>query len=190
MEGVDPLDLDIRRRIYRFIIKNPGLHEREISRILKIPLTTVDYHLHYLVKRDILQIKIDGHYARFYAKQDIGIKEMSLLSILRTQVTRRILIFLMTHPYASHREIAHHMMLSSSTVSFHLKKMINTGVISQIKQSRGSFYLVNEPDVVINLLITYRRSFFDHVVDHFVDIWYSLHPEIVNKKKNKINGEE
>ena len=44
------LKLETRRKIYTHILKAPGLHEREISRVLNIPLSTLDYHIQFLNK--------------------------------------------------------------------------------------------------------------------------------------------
>jgi len=48
MKKKDALDLEIRRSIYNHILKSPGLHERELARVLDIPLSTLDYHLYYI----------------------------------------------------------------------------------------------------------------------------------------------
>ena len=44
------LKLEIRRKIYDFVDKNPGLHVREISRRMDIPINTLIYHIKYLKK--------------------------------------------------------------------------------------------------------------------------------------------
>lgn len=50
MDEEQALDLEIRRKIYNHIVNSPGLYERELSRALNIPLSTLDYHLYYLKK--------------------------------------------------------------------------------------------------------------------------------------------
>jgi len=47
------LKLEIRRKIYDFVDKNPGLHVREISRRMDIPINTLIYHIKYLKKLDV-----------------------------------------------------------------------------------------------------------------------------------------
>ena len=42
------LELEKRRKIYNYILTNPGLHFNEIVRGLQIPKTTLEYHLNYL----------------------------------------------------------------------------------------------------------------------------------------------
>ena len=62
MKKEDTLALEARREIYNLILANPGLHEREIGRKLEMSLSTLDYHLHYLEKREIVTSKKDGRY--------------------------------------------------------------------------------------------------------------------------------
>jgi len=42
------LENDRRRKIYTVIKKNPGLHIRELQRVLDIPLASLQYHLNYM----------------------------------------------------------------------------------------------------------------------------------------------
>lgn len=66
MAADDPLELDTRRRIYRHLQKVPGAHMREIGRDLEIPMGTLEYHLHYLVKAGLLTTRQDARYTRYF----------------------------------------------------------------------------------------------------------------------------
>ena len=57
MRKEELLKLKIRRQIYQFILKYPGFHFSEISRKLKIPKTTLNYHLSYLEKYGFIVVK-------------------------------------------------------------------------------------------------------------------------------------
>jgi len=48
------LELELRRNIYDFILKNPGFHLRGLSRKLKIPKSTLLHHLKILKKRELI----------------------------------------------------------------------------------------------------------------------------------------
>ncbi|RLF50977.1 MAG: transcriptional regulator, partial [Thermoplasmata archaeon] len=58
----DYLALETRKKIYELIASSPGLHKREIARELKMSLSTIDYHLHYMEKKSIVVAKFDGKY--------------------------------------------------------------------------------------------------------------------------------
>ena len=179
------LDLDIRRRIYECIVRSPGLHEREISRVLTIPLSTLDYHLFYLKKRNLIIGKSDGRYTRFYVAGEIGIKDKNVLSVLRQKVTRSIIMFLLLHPGSNHREISEYIHLAASTTSFHLNKLVDLGIITRTPEGRTSKYAVVEPDYLSDLLIIYQKSFVDKAVDRFIDLWLEINPDKVRKKEQQ-----
>jgi len=186
MDGKDEiLQIDSRRKIFLFIKKNPGLHEREISRQMNIPLGTLDYHLHFLEKRDLIKTRSDGHYTRYFISGEISLQAEILLKILRQKTPRKILVFLLESKHAFHRDIQNHLGLAASTVSFHLNKMVELGVIKKVVIGRESIFSVISPDKVIDLLITYKKSFIDSAVDNFVDTWLELNPSHIKKNKEE-----
>ena len=71
----DILELKKRREIYEFISNNSGLHMRDISRKMNIPFTTMQYHLNYLEKKELIISKNDGKYTRYFISFEIGEKE-------------------------------------------------------------------------------------------------------------------
>ena len=61
------IEIEIRKNqqfnFYNFIKNNPGLHFRELQRRLKFPLTSLEYHLSYMVRKKILlNNKIEMYY--------------------------------------------------------------------------------------------------------------------------------
>ncbi|MGE5574655.1 MAG: winged helix-turn-helix transcriptional regulator, partial [Ignavibacteria bacterium] len=62
------LENENRRKIYDIIEQNPGIHLRELQRVLDTPLTTLEYHISYLVRRKIIHSETDLHFKRYYAK--------------------------------------------------------------------------------------------------------------------------
>lgn len=182
MPKVDDLALEVRRKIYRYISNYPGLHERELSRTLQIPLGTLDYHLHYLKKRNLIMVRSDGRYSRYYIVGSMGVVEKKILGILRQKTTRKIVLFLLLNPNSTHRVICNHLNLAPSTTSFHLGNLVNLEVLIRKQKGRESLFSVCNPETISDLLITYRKSFLDKAVDQFIDVWFELNPKYVRKK--------
>ncbi len=180
----DVLDLDIRRTIYTFINRNPGVHERELSRKLHIPLSTLDYHLYNLRKRGLISTRSDGHYTRYYV-EDVGVKDKKIISVLRQRTARQIILFLLKNPNSYHRDIAAHLNLARSTTTFHLNKLVESNIVERVQKGRESTFTVVEPEDIIDLLITYQSSFIDTAVDKFIDTWLELHPDHIKKPKKR-----
>ena len=149
---------------------------REIGRDLEIPMGTLEYHLHYLVKADLLTIRQDPRYTRYFATGELSRREKDVLAVLRQKVPRQIAAHLLLAPGSSHGALLTKFALSGSTLSFHLKKLVRTGIAQQEKSGRENLYRVVEPDLVARVLIQHRATFFDDVVDRFADVWMGLEP--------------
>ena len=167
----DYLALNTRKKIFELISSSPGLHKREIARELKMSLSTVDYHLHYMEKRKIVSAKRDGKYKRYFVAEKTEAEDKRLMPLLRQETPRRIIIFLLQNPRAIHKEICREVKKAPSTVSFHLKKLIENGIIEEISLGKERAYVVKNPEKVADLIITYRSTFLDKAVDKFVNAW-------------------
>jgi DNA-binding transcriptional ArsR family regulator len=172
----DPLELDTRKRIYQYLQQFPGAHMREIGRELAIPMGTLEYHLHYLVKADLLTTRQDPRYTRYFATGGLSRREKDVLAVLRQKVPRQITAHLLLDPGASHGQLLTKFSLSASTLSFHLKKLVTAGIVSQEKSGRENLYRVVEPELVAKVLVQHKESFFDDVVDRFAGVWLALEP--------------
>ena len=177
------LELKTRRVIYNHILKNPGLHEREISRQLDMPLGTIDYHLYYLRKKELVITRSDGHYTKYYAAGKVGEKDKKILAILRQKAPRRIIIFLLLNNFSFHRDIRNHLNLAPSTISFHLNKLVGLDLINKYQSGRDTIYSIREPEYISDLLVLYKKSFLDDAVERFADTWLDLHPKHLRKSK-------
>lgn len=172
----DPLELETRRRIFQHVQKSPGAHMREIGRDLAIPMGTLEYHLHYLVKADLLTIRQDPRYTRYFATGELSRRDKDVLAVLRQKVPRQIAAHLLLEPASSHGVILAKFALAPSTLSFHIKKLVASGIVSQEKAGRENLYRVVEPELVAKVLIQHRESFFDDVIDRFAEVWQGLEP--------------
>jgi predicted transcriptional regulator len=172
----EDFELEARAKVFEIISQAPGLHLREIQKRLKIPLGTVEYHLKYFEDNDIVIVREEGGYKRYYPKKAMGSEDRKFLSLLRQQIPRRVVLFLMRNPKSSFGEIAKDLGLPPSSLSFHVKKLVKAEVIERTKKGRVSYFHVNDPDRVAKVLIAHRRSFLDELVDRFVSTWTEYHP--------------
>lgn len=164
-------ELTTRQQIYRTIELNPGCHLRELKKRVGVSsMGNLEYHLDYLERRELVLTRPNGHYKRYYITRE-RVRGKHIVGLLRQEVPRRITVFLLLNPGASHKEIGKQFTLSPSTLSFHLKKMVQRGLLSREKEGRTVHYEVLEPDDVAQVLISYRPTFLDKVVDRFAEVW-------------------
>jgi predicted transcriptional regulator len=165
------LELETRRKIYELVSKFAGNHFRDIERKCGLSASSVRYHLNYLNKRGLISEEKDGSNLRYYPKEfNFGNKK--LLSLLRQNSLRKILLFVLNNKSCNQDDISRFVGLSSSTVSWHLKKLINHEIIEDDRNGRKVEYrLLIDNEEVVNLLITYKESFFDSLVDKTIEMW-------------------
>jgi len=165
------LTLETRRAMFELVTQFPGLHFREILRRLEMSSSNLAYHLHYLVKNDILTEIQDGKLKRYYVKGKVDQREKRILSILRKEIPRGIVLFLLLNPNTGYHDILDNFDLEPSQLSYYLKKLMDKSIIVQIKQGRTTRYSVIDPDVVANVLISYQPAFLDKLVESFAEAW-------------------
>jgi len=164
----DPLELGNRKRIFEAVRQNPGVHFRELQRLISMPIGVLSYHLDYLAYRGLLTVDKQESFTRYFPGGQLGRDKQQMLGALRQEIPRGIILFLLMNPGATHGEVLQSFTISGGTLSYHIKKLVSKGLIEVNKAGRESRMTVIEPDKVSDLLIVYRRSFLDRLVDEFV----------------------
>jgi len=185
----DPLQLENRKRIYECVRGNPGLHFREIQRRISMPIGVLDYHLNYLVQKGLVTVTKQEGFSRYYPGGQIGADKMRLLSCLRQEIPRGIILYLLKNPGSTHGQLLENFVISGGTLSYHIKKLVLRGAVKLEKKGRESSLTVIDPDIVTDLLIVYRRTFLDKLVDDFVAAYVKA-PESEPREKVVEGSEE
>jgi DNA-binding Lrp family transcriptional regulator len=142
------LELRKRREIYEYISKNSGLHMRDISRKMNIPFSTLQYHLNYLEKRGCIISKDDGKYIRYFISLEIGENEKRILNCLRKKTTLHIILWFFIAQQCSQKDLSRFLEKHPTTIAFHLRNMLNAGIIKHVSIENGVIYKDTLPNVI------------------------------------------
>ena len=164
------LENENRRKIYSIVEKNPGIHLRELQRLLDIPLTTLEYHLSYMVRKKIVFGETEGHYKRYYTKP-LDKEDKKILSALRQKRIREIVITVIANEKAKYQYLSDYLKLPHSTLSFYLKYLVEKEILERNKVGYETIYTVKDEDRVAKVLIAYKASFIDKLVDKTLSTW-------------------
>jgi predicted transcriptional regulator len=167
---------------------NPGLHFRDISRKMNIPKSTLEHHIRFLLKRELINAKSSGRYKRYHVKEINGRDEEKILNILREEIPRKIILTMLFSIGISIVELSKQLNKTNSTTAFHLKKLQNADIIEPAQigagfiyrpKNRGTMerksavnekiYILKDPDMIYKLLISTRDSLHDDTVDEIID---------------------
>jgi predicted transcriptional regulator len=166
------LELETRRAVYNLILKNLGLHLREISRRLGMNTSLAEYHLRNLEKSELVIAIEEGGYKRYYVKgkTEISVKDKRILGLLNQKIPLKIVLFLLKNPNSKHNEIANELRILPSTLSPHLKKLTEKGILKSVKYGEKKGYAVINEEDITELPIRYKPGPKD-LVDGFIEAW-------------------
>jgi len=164
------LENENRRKIYEAIEKSPGIHLRELQRLLNMPLTTLEYHLSYMARKKIVYSETDTHYKRYYAKP-LGDEDKKVLCALRQKRMREIVLLVLSNGKAKYQFMADYLKVPHSTLSFYLKYLVDNDILVKDKVGYETIYTVKDEDKVAKVLVAYKASFLDKLIDKTLAMW-------------------
>ena len=167
----EALELENRRNIYQLLTKYPGMYLREMEKELGLAVGVLEYNLNYMEKKDLLMVEREGNRKRYFVREGFSFGDKATVGLLRQEIPRRIVIFLMLHPNASFQDVLAQFKISKSTLSFHIKKLTEASVVGAEKDGRSTNYRVIDPENTARVILTYKASFLDSVVDRFAEVW-------------------
>lgn len=170
---MDDLELDSRREIFQEIRATPGVHFRELLRRNEYAQGTLQYHLHWLEREGLVESEDDGEFTRYYASKSFDTEDKNVLNALRRQYSRRILVHLASEGPLTTSELSEKLGKAKSTVSWHLSRLSEAGLVEKERDGRSVFYSLRDPEHVTRLYTTYQSSFRDRLLDSMHDLWDS-----------------
>ena len=93
------LEVEIQNNIYSLVINNPGLNLSKIAEYLKISIQLADYHLHYLMKNELIEYVKQEGFIRYYKRGDISRKDKKYLFLFRQETLLKIVLYLLKYPF-------------------------------------------------------------------------------------------
>ena len=133
------------------------------------------HHLNRMVQAGVLR-RERAPKRDFYFPTDITWDERKCLMFLRGENPRRILLTLLGDPGLRSVEIAERLGLGKSTVSFHLTRLVQGGLVVSSREDVNCRYQVAHPERVTGILANYRGSFREELASRFAEVWDGLLP--------------
>ncbi|ABX13222.1 winged helix-turn-helix transcriptional regulator [Nitrosopumilus maritimus] len=157
-----------KEKILDFIINNPGSHLRMIKKNVQFSMGTVQYHLNTLEKEG----KIKSSKTRFYKNYyHINESDEKLLSVFNLESPRSIIMYLLQHQPSTHQEIAKGIELSSSTVSWHMKRLLESNIVESEYSGKYTLYRLVDREKVLENLKKCSSTTWNSMINSMVDIF-------------------
>jgi predicted transcriptional regulator len=135
----------------------------------------VQYHVHRLDKqRRILSIR-RGLYRFFYASDLFGQRQRDVLSFLTLETPRVLLLAIIERPGRGQEDLAREASVSQPTVSWHLKRLVEFGIVERHQSGRTVTYSVKGDDAadIARFVRNYHPSVWERWSSRLADIFIS-----------------
>ncbi len=136
----DILANEKRRMIFEYILKNPGVHEREIRAVLRLGAYMAFRHLGFLVKFGFLREKSYLNKKVYFPTTLEESRETELL-LLRNETTDKIYQFLKIEGRLQLVELEEKLEIPYATVQFHIKRLIEGELVRKIRDGSSYYYV-------------------------------------------------
>lgn len=147
-DGSDPLDHETRRAIYETVVSTPAVHLAGVADSIDVPVSTVTYHSRVLDAEGLLDIRRIRGRTRLYPVS-IAASSPMLDAALAEESTATVLLAVRRLEPASVRTLAGELDRSSSTVSHHLGRLEDDGLVTRERDGES---------VVTSLVPTVRET--------------------------------
>lgn len=111
-----------------------------------------------------------GRFKRFYPL-GLNVYERKIISLLRRPNLRKIIILVLENKKITNKELSEKMSLSPPTISWYIQNLKDANLIHNETKGNEIFYSLKDEDGIIKVLIAYKESFLDKMVDRFIETW-------------------
>lgn len=138
------LNSSTRLTIYNYISNSPGIHFRGVCNGLGLPVGVVQYHLNRLTTQGLLTSRKDRKYRRYFEAKRFSKEEMSVISTLRSETTRRAVSIILENPRISHGSLASTLGISSQGLTWVMKRLKEEGAVRVERDCRFVRYTIKD----------------------------------------------
>jgi predicted transcriptional regulator len=168
-------DLEIengnRTRIKLLVSVLPGVHLRELQRVLGLSFNTTRYHVEKLANAGEIVRKEEGGFSRLYPP-GVGTEERVLFTLVRGETDRKILARLADSPGLSYKQVCELTGLAKSTASEHLARLVGLGVVkTSVHIDRGIVYELRDLARIRGLIRNQDPTLLQTATGRFIDLW-------------------
>ena len=147
---------------------SPGIHLREVQRVLGVSFTTVRHHVRRLLEDKSIESRRYGRYNRLFP-QGFPATEIGQALAVRNRTTKVILEEIAIRHNTTNKSVSRSTGLAKSTVSRHVSLLESLGVVERTHSNTGSGFNVNER--LAFQLLNHGRSGLRTTVDRYIALW-------------------
>ncbi len=135
----------------------------------------VQYHIRRLERNGRVSSVRRGLYKFFYPSALFGAKQRDILSFLSLDTPREILLSIVEKPDSGQDELARATAVSQPTISWHLKRLVELGIVEKRQSGRITMYRVASGGSaeIADFIKSYHPSVWERWSSRLADIFIS-----------------
>lgn len=150
---------------------HPGSHLRKIARDLNLGNGDLQYNLYVLEKEGRISVARHGLYKVFFPSGVFGSSETAIVAALSTESQREILIHVIRNPALTQNQIARLVGLTPATVSWHMKRLADLGIVVRTKSGKQVTYRILGDAKAVEIFVReYHPTFWEKLSSKLTDI--------------------
>jgi predicted transcriptional regulator len=165
-------------KILQFVQINPGCHLRKIKEMISVSQGTVQYHTDRLEKMGRITSTRSGLYKHYFPVGVFQNNEKEILQVLSQETARRILMFMVEQQAPTQTDIANNIEISSSSVNWHIRRLIEFKLIEEVKEGKYKRYQLQDRKVsskyITALVRNYYPAIWEKWSDRLIEIFLSM----------------
>jgi predicted transcriptional regulator len=160
---------DERKSILLEHISNvPGIRYRELLKLSRFSNGVLFYHLAGLEQAGRIRVERKTKKTTRYYPNNVSEIESAILSCLRHQPLREIILFILENRQCKFSDIVNYTGKAISTVSSHLGYLKLEGIISTRRSGHGFLYSLADRELVANVASKYKMRLIDKSINNFI----------------------
>lgn len=157
-------------QILQFIESHPGTHLRGVMRALGLPMGALQYHLYRLEEGRAIQSIRRYTHKRYYPTLHFKDSELAVLDVLSQESEGDILLYLASNQNRSLADMAKIFKLANSTVFWHLKRLVASGLVAAHRDGHSVTYSVEvDKEELFKLAKSYHPTLWERLSDRLAD---------------------
>jgi predicted transcriptional regulator len=170
--GIDEVaSNDNRSRVLRLVSMLPGVHLRELHRLLGISFNSARYNASKLCSTGEIQGFKESGYLRLYPA-GTSARQRSIYAVLRNRVPNSILrILVEENGGATHKQLCQATGLAKSTVSENVQRLVELGIVKISLSDQRVSYSLEDHEEIRRALDECKEGPISSPTDRFVDLW-------------------
>ncbi len=174
----------VQQELLKFVDENPGIRYRELLRMTNSSNGVLSYHINRLEKMELVNVERRSRMTRLFPR-NISNDITGIMGFLRNQTSFEIIKLLHDSGPVSQQEIIKHTRKAASTISWHMKKLIQDNIVCikdkstinyegisvgiQIQHKKVNLYdLINRN--IVNSLIYKTNNYIDISISNYSEI--------------------